>query len=278
MNSNPSNQQHETLDDIIFEGRNKLYGAYFLRQEYKQIVKKATLIGVGAFGLALSTPFIWASQNSRDKREVEITLQDVKLPPVEEKKIELPEPPKPEIPVEPVKQIKYLAPEIVTDDREIELPPTQEELAESKAVIGTENVDGAEIEMPPVDPDLANTKPAIEAPVHVEKAEEMIFTAVERMPEYKGGIRALGEYLNKNLKFPSQAQRAGVGGKVFVSFVVTGDGSISQLSVAKGIGFGCDEEALRVVSKMPNWIPGKQSGRAVSVRFTLPITFQIMEE
>ena len=278
MNSNSSNQQHETLEDIIFEGRNKLYGAYFLRQEYKQIVKRATLIGVGAFGLALSTPFIWASQNSRDKREVEITLQDVKLPPAEEKKIELPEPPKPETPVEPVKQIKYLAPEIVTDEREIELPPTQEELAESKAVIGSENVEGAEIEMPPVDPDLANTKPAIEAPVHVEKAEETIFTAVESMPEYKGGIRALGEYLNKNLKFPSQAQRAGVGGKVFVSFVVTGDGSISQLSVAKGIGFGCDEEAMRVVSKMPKWIPGKQSGRPVSVRFTLPITFQIMEE
>ncbi|MGX7685670.1 energy transducer TonB [Flectobacillus sp. BAB-3569] len=278
MNSNSSNQQHETLDDIIFEGRNKLYGAYFLRQEYKQIVKRATLIGVGAFGLALSTPFIWASQNSRDKREVEITLQDVKLPPAEEKKIELPEPPKPETPVEPVKQIKYLAPEIVTDEREIELPPTQEELAESKAVIGTENVDGAEIEIPPVDPDLANTKPAIEAPVHVEKTEESIFTTVEKMPEYKGGIRALGEYLNKNLKFPSQAQRAGVGGKVFVSFVVMGDGSISQLSVSKGIGFGCDEEALRVVSKMPNWIPGKQSGRPVSVRFTLPITFQIMEE
>ncbi|MDI9867040.1 TonB family protein [Flectobacillus sp. DC10W] len=278
MNSNSSNQRHETLDDIIFEGRNKLYGAYFLRQEYKQIVKRATLIGVGAFGLALSTPFIWASQNSRDKREVEITLQDVKLPPAEEKKIELPEPPKPETPVEPVKQIKYLAPEIVTDEREIELPPTQEELAESKAAIGPENVDGAEIEMPPVDPDLANTKPAIEAPVHVEKTEESIFTTVEKMPEYKGGIRALGEYLNKNLKFPSQAQRAGVGGKVFVSFVVMGDGSISQLSVSKGIGFGCDEEALRVVSKMPNWIPGKQSGRPVSVRFTLPITFQIMEE
>lgn len=278
MNSNSSNQQHETLDDIIFEGRNKLYGAYFLRQEYKQIIKRATLIGVGAFGLALSTPFIWASQNSRDKREVEITLQDVKLPPAEEKKIELPEPPKPETPVEPVKQIKYLAPEIVTDEREIELPPTQEELAESKATIGPENVDGAEIEMPPVDPDLANTKPAIEAPVHVEKTEESIFTTVEKMPEYKGGIRALGEYLNKNLKFPSQAQRAGVGGKVFVSFVVMGDGSISQLSVSKGIGFGCDEEALRVVSKMPNWIPGKQSGRPVSVRFTLPITFQIMEE
>ena len=158
------------------------------------------------------------------------------------------------------------------------MPPTQEELAESKAVIGSENVDGAEIEIPPVDPDLANTRPAIEAPVHVEKAEETIFTAVESMPEDKGGIRALGEYLNKNLKFPSQAQRAGVGGKVFVSFVVTGDGSISQLSVAKGIGFGCDEEALRVVSKMPKWIPGKQSGRPVSVRFTLPITFQIMEE
>ena len=278
MNSNSSNQQYETLDDIIFEGRNKLYGAYFLRQEYKQIVKRATLIGVGAFGLALSTPFIWASQGSRDKREVEITLQDVKLPPAEEKKIELPEPPKPETPVEPVKQIKYLAPEIVTDEREIELPPTQEELAESKASIGPENVDGAEIEMPPVDPDLANTKPAIEAPVHVEKTEEKEFIVVEQMPAYKGGMRALSDFLSKNLKFPSQAQRAGISGKVYVSFIISGDGSISQLSVAKGIGFGCDEEAMRVVSKMPKWIPGKQSGRPVSVRFTLPITFQIVEE
>lgn len=82
-------------------------------------------------------------------------------------------------------------------------------------------------------------------------------------------------FLGKNLTYPRSAASAGVGGKVFVSFVVNTDGSLTDIQVLKGIGFGCDEEAVRVINKMPHWKPGKQSGRAVRVKYNLPITFTL---
>ena len=266
----------DTLDEIIFEHRNKQYGAYLLRTEYTKIVKRATMIGVLTFGLTLATPLLWAIEKEGGKQTVEIALTDVKLPPPPEK-LPIPEPPMTPPEAVPVKTIKYNVFEIVPDNPVIDLPPTQDELAESKAFIGSENIAGAEVDTPPVDIDLATTTPIAE-PVTVEKTVEQPFLSAEVMPEFRGGMNALINYLQKNLRFPEQAQQVGVSGKVYLQFVVATDGSISQLKVIRGIGFGCDEEALRVVSKMPKWLPGKQSGRAVPVRFTLPIAFQVVEE
>ena len=83
----------------------------------------------------------------------------------------------------------------------------------------------------------------------------------------------MGQYLGKNIKYPAAASRANVSGKVFLTFVVNTDGSIQDVSVLKGLGFGCDEEALRVVRGMPKWKPGKQSGRNVRVKYNLPVSF-----
>ncbi|MBW6497139.1 MAG: TonB family protein [Bacteroidales bacterium] len=102
-----------------------------------------------------------------------------------------------------------------------------------------------------------------------------IFIAVEKMPEFPGGGRALIEYLSKNVKYPRLAQEAGIRGTVYVGFVVEPDGSISNLKVLRGIGGGCDEEAIRVFSTMPRWQPGMQSGRAVRVSFSASITFRL---
>lgn len=102
-----------------------------------------------------------------------------------------------------------------------------------------------------------------------------IFIAVEKMPEFPGGGRALTEYLSRNVKYPRLAQEAGIRGTVYVSFVVEPDGSISNLKVLRGIGGGCDEEAIRVFSTMPRWQPGMQSGRAVRVSFSASITFRL---
>lgn len=107
--------------------------------------------------------------------------------------------------------------------------------------------------------------------------EEEIFTAVEQQAEFPGGSGAWQRFLAKTLKYPSLAQRANVGGRVFVSFVVNTDGSVSDVEVLKGVGFGCDEEAIRIIRSMPRWNPGKQSGRAVRSRFTQPITFVLSE-
>ena len=102
-----------------------------------------------------------------------------------------------------------------------------------------------------------------------------IFTKVDHVPEFPGGIKALFQYLNQNLSYPIRAKQANVSGRVFVQFVVTETGEIRELRILKGIGFGCDEEAVRVVSKMPDWIPGKQNGKPVSVQYNLPIQFSI---
>lgn len=107
--------------------------------------------------------------------------------------------------------------------------------------------------------------------------KDEIYTAVEQQAEFPGGPRAFGAFLQKNLRYPSVAQRVKAGGKVYVQFVVNTDGTIQDLQVIKSVGFGCDEEAMRVIKAVPRWTPGKQSGHAVRSRFTQPITFVLSE-
>lgn len=108
-----------------------------------------------------------------------------------------------------------------------------------------------------------------------EEEVEEIFTIVEDQPEYPGGMNAFYKYIGTNMRYPAQARRMGVEGRVFVQFVVEKDGSLSEIQVIKGIGFGCDEEALRVIKQSKKWTPGKQRGRAVKVRMILPIMFRL---
>ena len=107
-----------------------------------------------------------------------------------------------------------------------------------------------------------------------EQAEE-IFTIVEDQPEPIGGMQAFYQYVSKHLKYPAQARRMGIEGKVFVQFVVDKDGRLTDVKAVKGIGAGCDEEAVRVIQGAPKWKPGKQRGRPVKVRMILPITFKL---
>lgn len=111
-------------------------------------------------------------------------------------------------------------------------------------------------------------------PVEEEVADE-IFTIVEDQPSPKGGMAAFYEYVGKKLKYPAQARRMGIEGKVFVEFIVDKDGTITNVKAIKGIGAGCDEEATRVIQNAPKWNPGKQRGRPVKVRMILPITFKL---
>lgn len=108
-----------------------------------------------------------------------------------------------------------------------------------------------------------------------EEEEEEIFTTVEHQAEFPGGIPAWSRYLSATLKYPSAAQRAKIGGRVFVSFVVNTDGSVEDVQLLRGVGFGCDEEAVRVIKSMPRWNPAIQGGKKVRSRFTQPITFAL---
>ncbi|MCH7399083.1 energy transducer TonB [Belliella sp. DSM 107340] len=112
-----------------------------------------------------------------------------------------------------------------------------------------------------------------DAPVE-EKADE-IFDVVENAPNPPGGMEGWNQYLSKNLKYPTQARRMGIEGTVYVVFVVNTDGTIQDVDVLRGIGGGCDEEAMRVVKAAPKWEPGKQRGRPVRVRMRLPIRFKL---
>ena len=116
------------------------------------------------------------------------------------------------------------------------------------------------------------TPPEIE---EEEIVEAEIFKVVEEMPEFPGGAAKMMEFIQKNIKYPMMARESDIQGRVFVNFVVEPDGSITNVTVMRGIGGGCDEEALRVVQSMPNWKPGKQRGKAVACKYTVPVSFRL---
>jgi periplasmic protein TonB len=256
-----------TLDDIIFQHKNHEYGAYQLRKNYLKTINRAFLIGTSVFVFGLAVPTIYASFNPKSK-SVEVTLKPVsQLPDAPKEEIVLPKPP----PVEEIPEVattRFLPPVLVnTVDPEEETPPTQTEMKESKPGETTVIADPSNL-----DPVIDETEKRVE-PVEIKPEEPEIFTVLEQQASFPGGLTALGKYLQHHLNYPPPAQRANISGKVFLSFVVDKEGNISDVSVTKGIGFGCDEEAVRVIKGMPKWSPGKQSGRAVKSRFSLPIAF-----
>lgn len=128
-----------------------------------------------------------------------------------------------------------------------------------------------------------DTKYEIKTDIKIDVAEEPVeaapqiydLAALQEQPEFPGGLPKMYEFIGNNVKFPQMAKENGIQGKVYVKFVVWKDGSIRDVQVLKGIGGGCDEEAVRVVKEMPKWIPGKQMGKAVAVYFHLPIVFNL---
>lgn len=145
----------------------------------------------------------------------------------------------------------------------IEVPDEEEIEEEIEVVLDVEINEESEIE-----------EMIFDEPVEEEVAEE-IFTVVEDQPEFPGGMSAFYQYIGDNMKYPSQARRMGIEGRVYVQFVVDKSGNITEVQAVRGIGAGCDEEAVRVIKGMPQWKPGKQRGRAVKVRMILPITFKL---
>lgn len=275
MAETPSNA---TLDDIVFANRNQAYGAYSLRKTYPKTIYRSLLIGSTAFLLAMVSPTLInliASSQEDEQAMVEVDLMKLPPPPIDPN--EPPPPPPPPVEVPKVNTVKFLPPEVKPDQEvpEESPPPTVEELKEAVAAEKTQEGDPNAEEVI-VAPEAATGPTKVEAAVEVAPPkEEEIFTVVEQNPEFPGGMSALGQWLGKNIRYPAAAQRANVAGKVFVSFVVNTDGSIQDVSVLKGLGFGTDEEAVRVVKSMPKWKPGKQSGRPVRVKYNLPISFQL---
>ena len=263
--------------ELVFEGKNKEYGAYVLRKDTGKRNLQALTIVIATIALIFAVVFAKVAIQNALPKKVAITT-DVELSQLAQKKeakVERKEPVKVEMEqkvVEKVKSsMKFTAPEIKNDDEvkpEDELK-SQDELAKSTTAIGSFDVKGndeAEGEVLKAKEVIADEKP---------KEEEKPFEVVEQMPSFPGGDAKLMEWLSKNIKYPAIAEENGVQGRVIVRFVVGKDGSISQATVVRSVDPSLDKEALRVVKAMPRWIPGKQNGASVPVWFTLPVTFQL---
>ncbi len=211
--------------------------------------KKTYFFEIGLI-IALLIVFAAFEYKSYDKITVDLSARAVddtpeEIIPITEQKVKPPPPP-------PPKQVTKIT--IVEDDVEVE----------DEIDIDVEADDDTEMEeyIPPEDDDE-------------EIVEAEIFTVVEAMPEFPGGMAKLMGYLGNNIKYPPLAKESGIQGRVFINFVVEPNGSISNVKVLRGIGGGCDEEAIRVVNSMPKWKPGMQRGKPVRVSYNLPVKFTL---
>jgi periplasmic protein TonB len=166
----------------------------------------------------------------------------------------------------------------------VEIPPTEQPPPPPPVIQQPEIIevpDEEEIEEDiEIDLDVEITEETVIEEIVFEEAPEeeeadQIFTIVEDNAAFPGGRQAYIKYLKKNLKYPNQARRMGIEGKVYVQFIIDKKGKISEVKAVKGIGAGCDEEAVRVIRNSPNWSPGKQRGRPVKQRMIIPIVFKL---
>lgn len=266
--------------DIIFEGRNKEYGAYDLRKTYNRRIIIA-LIVTAALITVLFVSFLIAKNLPEDK-ETEMVVQDVELKEIkQEKELEPPPPPPPPPPPEPpkVEMAKFTPPKIVEDEevKEDEKPPEMEKLEETK--IGTINQEGLKDEGIVAPPVSDAGKGVIEAPKKDETNYDEIFTKVEIESSYPGGPGAWMRYLNKTFRYPQEAQDEGIQGTVVVQFIVDKEGNVSEVEAVSGPSTGgLRDEAIRVIKKSGKWEPAVQNGRKVKSYKKQPITFKLEAE
>jgi protein TonB len=263
--------------DLVFEGKNQAYGAYQLRKNTGVRNVKALLWVIAA--IAAIFLLVWAKvaiENAMPKQTVNTAdIELSKLAQKKEAKVERKEPVKVEMEkvVEKVKSsVKFTAPEIKKDD---EVKPedeikSQDDLSKTNTAIGTFDVKGndeAEGEVLKAKEVVVDEKP--------KEEETKVFDVVEQMPSFPGGDAELMKFLSSHIKYPVVAEENGIQGRVIATFVVERDGSISDVKVVKSVDPSLDKEAIRVLKSMPKWIPGKQNGSAVRVKYTVPVTFRL---
>jgi protein TonB len=264
--------------DIIFDGRNKDYGAYQLRKTYSKRLTTA-LVGTAVL-LALIFIFsVLANTLGNDKDKKDMVVQDVQLEEIkEEKKNEPPPPPPPPKPEPPKVEIaKFTPPKIVKDEevKEDEKPPEVEKLEDTK--IGTVNQEGIKDEGITAPPVSDAGKGVVEAPKKDEEDWDKTFTKVEIESEYPGGASAWQRYLNKNLRYPQDAIDNEIQGTVVVQFIVDKAGAVSDVEAISGPN-ELRAEAVRVIKKSGTWTPAVQNGRQVKSYKKQPITFRLESE
>lgn len=254
--------------DIVFEGRNKIYGAYELRKSNSKTTVKALIIGSIIFSFAVAAPLIasFLPDSGEDEVDHNVKIATIKLPP---KKEEVkPNQPPPPPPPPKVDQVKFVKPVVAKANEVTEDPPKIEELKDKK--VGSETIKGDPDAVLTVDEPVGTGTAAV-----VEEDNQVYNTAgIEVKPDFPGGIEKFYKFVGNNYKTPEEE---GLKGKVYVTFVVEKDGSLTDIKVLRDIGYGTGAEAIRVLKKCPKWTPGEQNGKKVRVLYSLPITIQSAE-
>ena len=271
--------------DLVFEGKNKDFGAYVIRTESTKRHNKAMLwtiigalvLGGLVFGAMKANQYL-EEQRLKDQAEQEEVLIDMSADEEPEPEQERLEQPKPEVlPEEVLKSVKVTELAIVEDEKvkkEDEIK-TQDELKETETAFGQKDNDkGTE------DRNVTRTlkeevvvEKKVEAPKETKKEE--IFRSVEQMPQFPGGEAALMKYLSSHIQYPAMAAENNIQGRVVVQFVVDKTGKVGEVKVVRSVDKDLDKEAVRVCKSLPKFTPGRQNGQAVSVWYTLPVQFKL---
>jgi len=263
--------------DLVFEGKNHAYGAYQLRKETgKRNVQALLLMFIIGVAIAAFVAIKGVVENAmKQDVAIEADVELSKLAEKKEAKVEKKEEPKVEkVEVERVKSSVKFVPPVIKKDAEVkpeEELKSQEELNKTNTAIGAFDVKGND----EAAGEVLKAKEVIAQPEPPKEEETKVFDVVEQMPSFPGGTAALMQFLGSNIKYPVVAEENGVQGRVIVTFVVEKDGSITDVRVIKSVDPSLDKEAVRVVKSMPKWIPGKQNGSAVRVKYTVPVTFRL---
>jgi len=259
--------------ELVFDNRNKEYGAYDLRQHYARNMVMAMALTFSGIALLFGVGMIFHISPHQDNQRTIDVVHPVTIAPPPAEAIKKPDPPAPAKPLKaqpatPPVAITRDVPPIVVDDSKAQDPPKNSEL---NGAIGLVTSKGA-----------PTTNAPVEAPPGPPAAPDpdKVYTpaGIDVMPMPVGGEAAWMKFLSRNLRYPQAAQEDGVSGRVYMSFIVEKDGSLSNISVERAAGHGFDEEAARVLKLAKAWKPGMQNGQAVRVKYIIPINFQFTDQ
>lgn len=272
--------------DLIFEGKNKEFGAYTLRSQSDRRHNRAMIIVIIGLVLVLIGGYFWGMYNDyrREQKELELQAQlEQQLAAMEEQVEEQPEEEIQQAVEEPVQEealpeeilntIKDTEIAIAEDNEVTEDITSKDEVQESTAAAGASTFDQGTDDLNVV----REHKEEIIVEEKKEPVKEEVFTAVEQMPQFPGGDAELLKYIATHIKYPTMAAENNIQGRVVVKFVVKKDGQVGDVVVLRGRDPDLDKEAQRVVKTLPKFIPGKMNGQAVAVWYTLPINFKLQQ-
>lgn len=265
------NKTYANFNELVFEDRNRNYGAYVLRKRYEDNLLIGMLLGISTVALAVGAPYIRnlfrgeTTTIENTSTSIPLTVDQLDFP---KDDIVLPKENKvPQEPQAPKETKAFLMPVVssTTDTKIVAIEDLHD------VAIGFKDIEGEK-------GGLYSIEEGPKGNGDMAKVEEKItydFVAIELKPVYPGGESEMYKYIGETIRYPERAKDINVSGIVYVSFVIDEFGRVVDAKVERGIGSGCDEEALRVIKGMKRWKPGKQAGRPVRVKFHIPIQFQL---